>query len=90
MLTLGGIYIPLVNFRNVFEHVIKTVIFEEYTLRQALLHVPKADIERNSSFNYSSIADRVHAMIVECETINDIRKSFFAHSFLKGYAELHN
>jgi hypothetical protein len=49
--------------------------------RQAFRHVAMEDIEKNSSFKYSDMKDRVDRMIKECETMNDIQRFFKCRGF---------
>ncbi|CAF2637735.1 unnamed protein product [Rotaria sp. Silwood2] len=75
----GGQYIPLVNAERILQNIIETVINEETTFHQCLRHVMIEEIEKNSSFKYSYMKDRVNDMIKECQTIDDIRQLFFNH-----------
>ena len=76
-LFIGGLYIPMVNFEEIFGSIVNSVCFEGDTFRQAFQQVKIDEIEKNSSFKYSYMKDRVNGMIKECETIDDIRKVFF-------------
>lgn len=72
----GGLYIPLINAESILSSVIQTVISEEDTFHQAFLRIKIADIEQNSKFNYSAMQHRVHGMLTECQTLNDIKRRF--------------
>jgi hypothetical protein len=74
----GGKYIPLVNAERILSNVIEyVVIVQLMTFRQAFDCVIGKKIEKNSLFKYSDVKSRVDGMMQECETIADIRQSFY-------------
>ncbi|CAF4094268.1 unnamed protein product, partial [Rotaria sp. Silwood1] len=74
-----GEYIPLVNAERIIQNIIYWIISEKTTFHQCFRHVMIEEMEKNSSFKYSYMADRVNGMLNECHTINDIREIFFKH-----------
>ncbi|CAF3760283.1 unnamed protein product [Rotaria sp. Silwood1] len=80
----GGQYIPLVNAERIIQNIIYWMMNEETTYNQCFRHIMMKEIEKNSSFRYLYVADRVNGMINECHTINDIRKIFFNHRVSTG------
>ncbi|CAF1580758.1 unnamed protein product [Rotaria sp. Silwood1] len=79
-----GQYIPLVNAGRIIKNIIDWVTNKETTFNQCFRHIMMKKIEKNSSFRYLSVTDRVNGMINECHTINDIRKIFFNHRVSTG------
>jgi hypothetical protein len=78
VLISGGKYIPLVNAERILSNVIEyVVIVQLMTFRQAFDCVIGKKIEKNSLFKYSDVKSRVDGMMQECETIADIRQSFY-------------
>jgi hypothetical protein len=73
----GGHYIPLINAAGILTSVIQSVILEGYTFRQAFQSVQMNDLEQNSLFKYSTMKQRVNAMISTCGTIFGLQKLFF-------------
>ena len=69
----------MINFQRIFLQVLRLVLNEGDTFRQAFRHISMEEIEKNSSFQYSPMRQRVKRMIKECATIGAIRKDFFTH-----------
>ena len=69
----------MINFQRIFLQVLRLVLNEGDTFRQAFFHILMEEIEENSSFEYLAMRQRVGRMIKECVTIGDIRELFFTH-----------
>lgn len=71
-MTVGGLYIPLVNAQRILRRVIEEVIGGETNFNQTFSNISTQDIEKDSSFNYSNVEHQVDRTINECKTMNDI------------------
>ncbi|UJR31531.1 hypothetical protein I4U23_019020 [Adineta vaga] len=75
----GGVYIPFINAEHILSSVITSIIREQTTFHQVFNCDLFEEIERNSSFKYSYMRNRVESMINECKTMYDIRRFFYNH-----------
>jgi hypothetical protein len=82
---VGGVYIPFVNAARVLSSVIASMVTEQLTFHQTIRRTVFDAIEENSSFRYSYMKNRVHGMINECQTMNDVRSLFYNHRLVNKY-----